>query len=526
MQTSLKSLRRSFAFLICFFSAYTASANVLGNMQTLSPTPDSLNFQNVHSSNTLKEDRFNVGFFLAFVRNELSAYNNLTDQKYLHYKDYGIASDLIAAWGVTKDLEVTFAMPMFIYQKPDSDQGTLHSITRGVNTYRPGVKYNLIKYPSGGGWAIAGSIDFPISIDDPYVGSSPKPIENIEGVWDLRRGKRMYGVNVGYRHRDPGSVPASNPYFFPLHDQLIYSLAYAYGIGLPHRYHIELMGAESLNKEPHKSADHVRALEALIGYKQMLWPGGWGHIGATAEVLPQGLAPEYRVYAGVNWFFGGTSSGSRVANVQPKAVADKTGDLRVDPASAQVLEGSLQNFVIAGGQPPYKAHLNKALGEWNNDEQTYLAPTQEGYVLLIVEDSRNHTVEVPITIKSVPKAGREFVIQNLEFVFGKTRLTPASDAILSDNVAKLQSQDIETIVVAGHTDSIGSASYNQKLSRRRAQAVAEEMSRQLNLSMDHFTAVGYGEDRPIDDNSTEEGRAHNRRVELKIYYSNQPVNDE
>lgn len=72
-----------------------------------------------------------------------------------------------------------------------------------------------------------------------------------------------------------------------------------------------------------------------------------------------------------------------------------------------------------------------------------------------------------------------------------------------------------SIIVAGHTDSTGSDSYNQTLSEQRAQAVANELSRS-GVQSYRISAVGYGESRPIASNSTEAGRQRNRRVELEI----------
>ena len=75
-----------------------------------------------------------------------------------------------------------------------------------------------------------------------------------------------------------------------------------------------------------------------------------------------------------------------------------------------------------------------------------------------------------------------------------------------------------TLQVAGHTDSSGSASYNQRLSERRAASVADYLLSK-NIPADRLVVLGYGESRPIADNASTEGRAENRRVELLI----QPV---
>ncbi len=67
-------------------------------------------------------------------------------------------------------------------------------------------------------------------------------------------------------------------------------------------------------------------------------------------------------------------------------------------------------------------------------------------------------------------------------------------------------------VIEGHTDSIGSKTYNQKLSQRRAEATREYLVNRLNINADRLTAKGMGEEEPVASNDTEEGRAKNRRI--------------
>jgi outer membrane protein OmpA-like peptidoglycan-associated protein len=71
------------------------------------------------------------------------------------------------------------------------------------------------------------------------------------------------------------------------------------------------------------------------------------------------------------------------------------------------------------------------------------------------------------------------------------------------------------VVIEGHTDSDGSGEYNQKLSEKRAKAVENYLrGKQINIAS--ISSVGYGESRPIASNATPQGKASNRRVELKI----------
>lgn len=84
-------------------------------------------------------------------------------------------------------------------------------------------------------------------------------------------------------------------------------------------------------------------------------------------------------------------------------------------------------------------------------------------------------------------------------------------------VAEAMEDDREVSVeIAGHTDSTGAADYNQELSQRRAEAVAQRLVSVYGIDEDRVTPVGYGEDEPVADNDTNEGRAENRRVEARL----------
>jgi len=101
------------------------------------------------------------------------------------------------------------------------------------------------------------------------------------------------------------------------------------------------------------------------------------------------------------------------------------------------------------------------------------------------------------------------------FAFNKSDLTPAARSELDSLMSKLQNADVVSIKVIGHTDSVGSETYNQGLSERRASSVADYLLTQ-GLAPNKLTSEGRGEREPVADNDTDEGRAKNRRVELHI----------
>jgi len=91
-----------------------------------------------------------------------------------------------------------------------------------------------------------------------------------------------------------------------------------------------------------------------------------------------------------------------------------------------------------------------------------------------------------------------------------------SEATKLDKLADVLSKYPENIVVIeGHTDSDGSNVYNQKLSEQRAQSIENYLNAK-NISISNLSSVGYGEDQPIVPNDTEDGKALNRRVVIKI----------
>jgi outer membrane protein OmpA-like peptidoglycan-associated protein len=85
-----------------------------------------------------------------------------------------------------------------------------------------------------------------------------------------------------------------------------------------------------------------------------------------------------------------------------------------------------------------------------------------------------------------------------------------------DEIAVMIKKDPKLKVeVQGHTDSVGSDKYNMGLSMRRANAVRDYLIKKGGIAADRLTAVGFGESKPIAPNTTKEGRAKNRRVELQ-----------
>ena len=101
------------------------------------------------------------------------------------------------------------------------------------------------------------------------------------------------------------------------------------------------------------------------------------------------------------------------------------------------------------------------------------------------------------------------------FDFDKAVLKPEGKAKLDDLASKLGGINLEVIIAVGHTDSVGTDEYNQKLSVRRSEAVkAYRVSK--GVEANRVYTEGIGEKQPVDDNKTAAGRAKNRRVEIEV----------
>ena len=101
------------------------------------------------------------------------------------------------------------------------------------------------------------------------------------------------------------------------------------------------------------------------------------------------------------------------------------------------------------------------------------------------------------------------------FDFDKAVLNPEGKAKLDDLVGKVKGINLEVIIAVGHTDSVGTDAYNQKLSVRRAEAVKAYLVSK-GIEKNRVYTEGKGEKQPVADNKTAEGRAKNRRVEIEV----------
>jgi outer membrane protein OmpA-like peptidoglycan-associated protein len=105
-------------------------------------------------------------------------------------------------------------------------------------------------------------------------------------------------------------------------------------------------------------------------------------------------------------------------------------------------------------------------------------------------------------------------LYGIHFDFNKATLRPDSDPVLQKVLSLLKARPDLKLEVQGHTDNVGGADYNQKLSDARASTVVAWLKTK-GITADRLSARGYGLTKPVADNDSDEGRAKNRRVELQ-----------
>jgi OOP family OmpA-OmpF porin len=114
------------------------------------------------------------------------------------------------------------------------------------------------------------------------------------------------------------------------------------------------------------------------------------------------------------------------------------------------------------------------------------------------------------------RESQTIILEDIHFQFDSARLTESSEKHLDGIVASLRVEKDTHFEIAGHTDSVGSDDYNDRLSQARALSVMRYLAGR-GLDSERMNARGYGESQPIETNDTDEGRARNRRVEFRFH---------
>ncbi|MBM4307685.1 MAG: OmpA family protein [Deltaproteobacteria bacterium] len=143
-----------------------------------------------------------------------------------------------------------------------------------------------------------------------------------------------------------------------------------------------------------------------------------------------------------------------------------------------------------------------------------IAPFNEGndyYLIVVAKEAMKQDVTASAMLDALNRDGH--VALYINFDTGKSTIKPESKSIINQIVEMMKANPGLKISVEGHTDNVGNSKSNKTLSDDRAKSVVSAIVAQ-GIDAKRLSALGHGQDKPIADNKTEEGRAKNRRVEL------------
>ena len=139
----------------------------------------------------------------------------------------------------------------------------------------------------------------------------------------------------------------------------------------------------------------------------------------------------------------------------------------------------------------------------------------DGARLSVGQGGSVHQLSTYLADPSATDLPKRFVFDDLHFETASTRLTPEGQRTVASLLAVLKAYPTVRVALEGHTDASGDAATNKMLSQQRAEAV-KQMLVGGGVTSNRIEATGYGQERPIADNNTDSGRAHNRRLELVV----------
>ncbi len=219
-------------------------------------------------------------------------------------------------------------------------------------------------------------------------------------------------------------------------------------------------------------------------------------------------------------YFGGDESPATAA--APATIPVMT----LVPAQVALDPGQVQQFQ-AKGEPSVGWSIQPALGTIS-EAGLYTAPAEIAFpesvqITAISRADASRTASSVVQLKPPATAPQEVSIR-LEILFdtGKDVVKPDFDRELKKLADFLKSYSHTTAQIEGHTDNTGGTNFNKLLSQRRADSVKNALISRLGIEASRLTAVGYGPDKPIADNTSAEGRAKNRRVVAVVKTTVQP----
>lgn len=535
-------MKYSSIFLILFFSSQNLFANIIGSdLENFNPTVDGLGYVTTESAETLDTGRFNLGLFLDYSANILPTLNNVG----IEPNDRLVTGNFHGAIGIMEGWSFGMSLTALISEEVNQASFATQFSDTGGEAFRFD---NKIRFYNAGDVQMAAlvSINFNQITDNPYLGRDPGPSFFLGGSYEQILSETLrWAVNLGYRMRNAGDTIAGSS-IPPIKDQVVYSGAVNYRYqDLKTNFIGEIYGATPTESPNNLTNREFSILEILLGARWDLSPNFQAHAGITRGVYEGLSTPDFRIYGGVNWFFGPFTGQYETMRIDDKgggpdynADLDSDGDGVVDSLDS-CPNTPAQTVVDARGCPRLEADddgdgvlndvdecPNTALGAQVNSagcEVVVYAKASGDEDEDGVLDDYDLCPGTPRGVKVTErgceaKKIQKFDMGDLNFITATDKLTKNSRArfIKKLNYLYQKRNSVQRIVIEGHTDNVGKRAYNQDLSQRRANTVKRIIVKHAKVPSKKIKSVGYGEDRPMATNKTKAGRLKNRRVDMHL----------
>ena len=528
----------------------------------------SANYLNLHQARALRGGQFEVGLMFNYANDPLVFYNE-DDERDGKLVGNLLTTHVMAAVGIADRLELGLDLPFILVQDSDLPEGSTlfdGGSGGGIGDIRFVPKVLLLGPPlndATSGPALAFSIDtyLPTGDTDALQGGGfrAEPRLAFDYIFD---GGLRWGVNLGYFIR-----PASEFLNVEVDDSITFGTAADIPLGEGDRFHLvpEIRGEVTVGIDDFASEESP--LEAMLGVK--FFPSDQIMIayGAGTGLINGVGTPDFRAFAGVSYVRPHEEEeelppptvrddcpdepededGFQDEDGCPDPDNDADGVLDVDDGCPMVPE-DIDGFEDEDGCPDQDNDGDGILDRDDEcpddpedvdgfeDEDGCPDPDQDsdGDGILDVDDECPDEAEdfdgeadedgcpeqTRVTCTEIELEG------TVNFATDSDVIQSSSFALLDEVVGIMQANEsIRLIEVGGYTDDRGSAQYNQELSQRRTESVVTYL-RNAGVDRDRLSARGYGEANPIATNSTPEGQAANRRVEIKILENDQECPEE
>jgi outer membrane protein OmpA-like peptidoglycan-associated protein len=390
-----------------------AQANVLGDMQTFSPNTDGLDFITVHTARPLPKGYFAFSNYLNYAKDHLLVYKTLANQDRINYSHSLFEYDFGIAYALTEKLQVSLQAPVLVDQSSDKQDGVIVNITKGIHSYRPGFKWTIddVKDPN---FAILGSVDFPNVDNSPYTGVTSRPIYNLEAAYRIRSGGLTQGFNLGARIRNPSDTPA-DAHMFPLKSQLSASYGISDDFSNTARWVFEAFSSYPLDKNPYKEATDASSIDLLLALKHRWYRNLNFDWGVTVEPGVKTLAPAYRVFAGLVYYWKPESKAS-----EPSVSTASARPFVVRPDTPSIFVGDTVQFYAEGDEEIQSCKILNGPGDMSYGCEFH--GTNPGYTEVEFSNSKGETVRTTVITKETVVRGApiSFTQKNMQVYVGSS----------------------------------------------------------------------------------------------------------